>query len=132
MPLKNMAVAAGGVSRHIERDSMRAAAARGCRFVNVSPLRSDMPGEAGGEWVAVVPGTDTALMLALMHTLLVEGLHDAAFLARYCTGWERFALYLRGEGDGQAKDAGWASAICGVGAESIRGLARRMARGGRW
>ncbi len=129
MALKNTAVASGGVSRHIERAAMQAAAARGCRFVNVSPLRSDMPGESGASWMPIVPGTDTALMLGLMHTLLAEGLHDAAFVATHCTGWERFAGYLRGAGDGQAKDAGWAAGITGVAAGEIVALARRMAAG---
>ncbi len=61
---------------------MKAAAARGCAFVNVSPLRDDLPVEAGAEWLAPVPGTDTAMMLGMAHTLLAEGLHDAAFIAR--------------------------------------------------
>ena len=37
MAVKNSNVAAGGISRHIERGSMAEAAARGARFVNVSP-----------------------------------------------------------------------------------------------
>lgn len=125
MPLRNMAVAAGGVSRHIERDAMAVAAARGCRFVNVGPLRSDL---AVGEWLPVVPGTDTALMLGLMHTLVTEGLHDVAFLGRCCAGWEMLEGYLLGQ-DGVVKDAAWASAICGVAAAEIVALARRMAAG---
>lgn len=129
MAMKNMAVASGGVSAHVERDAMRAAAARGCRFVTISPLRSDMPEGAGGEWVPIVPGADTALMLALLHTLLTEGLHDAAFLASHCTGWDRFTPYLLGQADGQPKDADWAAGLTGVGADAIRALARRMAAG---
>src|SRR4029077_14827361 len=60
-------------------------------------------------------------------TLMREGLHDAAFLARYCTGFERVAPYLMGEADGVPKDAEWAAAITGVPADAMRGLARRMA-----
>ena len=52
--------------------------------------------EAGAEWIAAVPGTDTALMLALAHTLVAEGLHDRAFLDRYCVGWPVFERYLLG------------------------------------
>ena len=55
--------------------------------------------------------------------------HDAAFLARYCTGFEHVRPYLTGETDGQPKDADWAAAITGVPAETIRDLARRMADG---
>ena len=58
MALKNSRVASGGISRHIERESMRAAAARGCRFVSISPLKSDLPDEAAFDWLPAVPGTD--------------------------------------------------------------------------
>ncbi|MBU2284797.1 MAG: molybdopterin-dependent oxidoreductase, partial [Gammaproteobacteria bacterium] len=75
MALKNSRVASGGISRHIERNAMRAAAERGCRFVSISPLRSDLPDEAAFDWLPVMPGTDTALMLALVHTLVENGLH---------------------------------------------------------
>jgi biotin/methionine sulfoxide reductase len=127
MALKNSMVASGGVSQHVERRSMVAAAARGCAFVNVSPLRDDLPVEARAEWLAPVPGTDTAMMLGMAHTLLSEGLHDAAFVARYCSGWDEFEAYLTGRADGVAKTAEWAASICGLPAETVAGLARRMA-----
>ena len=127
MALKNSMVASGGVSQHVERRSMLAAAARGCAFVNVSPLRDDLPVEAKAEWIAPVPGTDTAMMLGMAHTLLSEGLHDGAFIARHCSGWDEFEAYLTGRADGVAKTAAWAATICGLPAETIAGLARRMA-----
>src|SRR5207248_7031130 len=65
--------------------------------------------------------------LGIAHTLVTEGLHDRAFLDRYCTGWEIFEAYLLGRSDGQAKDAAWAAAICGLPADDIVGLARRCA-----
>ncbi len=126
MALKNSMVAGGSVSRHVERGAMDRARARGCAFVLVGPLRSDLPEEAGAAWISSVPGTDTALMLALVHTLVAEGLHDRAFLERYTTGWPIFERYLLGETDGQPKDAAWAAAITGVEAETIRALARRL------
>ncbi|GAB3628172.1 Dimethyl sulfoxide/trimethylamine N-oxide reductase [Pandoraea terrae] len=46
MALKNARVAGGGVSRHVERGAMREATGRGCRFVCISPLRSDLSEEA--------------------------------------------------------------------------------------
>ena len=96
-------------------------------FVNVSPARSDAAPVLDAEWLPVRPGTDTALMLGLAHTLLVEGLHDMAFLERYTVGFGRFRAYLTGEGDGTARDATWAAAITGLDAGAIRALARRMA-----
>ncbi|MFC0407583.1 molybdopterin guanine dinucleotide-containing S/N-oxide reductase [Roseomonas elaeocarpi] len=126
MALKNSMVAGGSISQHVERGAMERAAARGCRFVLVGPLRSDLPVEAGAEWVANIPGTDTAMMLAMVHTLVTEGLHDQAFLDRYTEGWPIFLRYLLGETDGQPKDAAWAAPICGIPAEEIAALARSL------
>ena len=45
------------------------------------------------KWLNPRPGTDTALMLALVHTLVTEGLHDRPFLDRYTEGWPVFERY---------------------------------------
>jgi biotin/methionine sulfoxide reductase len=126
MALKNSMIAGGGISQHVERSAMARARARGCEFVLVGPLRDDLPAETGAEWLSTIPGTDAALMLALMHTLVAEGLHDRAFLDRYTAGWPLFERYLMGEEDGQAKDADWAAPIIGLDAAAIRALARRL------
>jgi len=127
MALKNSRVASGGISRHVERSAMRDAAARGCRFVNIGPLQSDLPEESHAEWLAVTPGSDTALMLALVHVLVSEGLHDRDFIARCCDGWPVFEAYLMGRSDGQPKNPAWAAPICGMPAVAIEALARRLA-----
>lgn len=128
MALKNAMVAGGSISKHVERGCMARAAARGCEFLLVGPpLRDDLPDEAKAEWISANPASDTALMMAIVHTLIVEGLHDAAFLERYTVGWPVFERYLLGETDGQAKDADWAAPITGVPADSIRAIARRLA-----
>src|SRR5581483_9670213 len=79
------------------------------------------------DWRPLAPGTDTAVLLALAHTLVAEGLADFGFLDRYCTGADRFLAYLRGDTDGCPKTAEWAAAIAGVDAAGLRTLARRMA-----
>ncbi|HWI18584.1 MAG TPA: molybdopterin-dependent oxidoreductase, partial [Vicinamibacterales bacterium] len=61
------------------------------------------------------------------HTLHAEGLHDKEFLERYCTGYDIFARYLLGETDGVPKTADWAANICEIDADTIRGIARKMA-----
>lgn len=126
MALKNSMVAGGSVSQHIERGAMQRARARGCDFILVSPLRADLPEEAGAHWVSCIPGSDTALMLALVHTLVSEGLHDKGFLERYTVGWTEFERYLDGKADGQPKSAEWAAPIVGIEADAIRALARRL------
>ena len=126
MALKNSMVAGGGISQHVERGAMARAAARGCRFVLVGPLQDDLPAEAGAEWLSAIPGTDTALMLGLLHTLVAEGLHDRAFLERYTEGWPVFERYVMGADDGLAKDAAWAATLSGIDADTIRALARSL------
>lgn len=126
MALKNTRVASGGISQHIERAAMAASAQRGCRFLNISPLRSDLPDEAGFEWWPVVPGTDTALMLGLVHSLVQRGWHDRAFLDHFCEGWSVFEDYLQGRQDGVVKSAQWAAGICGMDAGRIEALAESL------
>jgi len=127
IPLKNAQVTNGGIASHDTGGWLRTCREAGVRFVNVSPVRDDAAPSVGAEWIAPRPNTDTALMLGLAHTLIEEGLHDAAFLERYTVGFERFADYVTGRGDGQAKSAGWAGAICDIDGERIRRLAREMA-----
>jgi len=124
---KNMQIAKGGCGAHTTSGSMTALARAGVEVVNVSPVREDGPRAANASWIPIRPNTDAAMLLALTHTLVAEGLHDQDFLARFCTGFERVRPYLMGERDGQAKDADWAAAITGVAADTIRSLARRMA-----
>lgn len=127
MPVKNAQVTSGGVGRHSCYHGLKACADNGCEMVYLSPIEIDLPPDLPAEWIAPRPGSDAALMLALAHTLVSEGLHDTAFLERYTVGFAPFEAYLRGESDGQPKTADWAAAIAGVDAEVIRNLARRMA-----
>jgi biotin/methionine sulfoxide reductase len=126
LPVKNTFVSPGGVTTHEMRANLHAAANNGVRFVSFSPLKDDLA-EVPAEWVPTRPGSDAAVMLGLAHTLVVERLHDRAFLDRYATGYETFERYLLGEVDGIAKSAAWAEEISGVPAERIVSLAREMA-----
>ena len=127
MAPKNANVNQGGVGAHESAEWHRRAVDSGTEFVCIGPIRDDTADEVAAIWHAIRPNTDLAVMLGLAHTLLSEDLHDAAFLARCCTGFERFAAYVLGESDGIAKDAEWASGIAEMPAEAIRALARRMA-----
>lgn len=129
MAERNTQVSDGGVAKHRMMDNLKACADTGVAFVNFSPLKSDAAEKIGAEWLPPRPGTDTAVMMGLAHTLLDEGLHDAQFLSHYTVGFDRVAAYLRGESDGVVKDAAWAAGISGVEADRIVALARQMAAG---
>lgn len=126
MALRNSRVAGGGTSEHIERDCMQRAAQRGCEFVLLSPIRDDLPEALDAEWLGLMPGSDTAFMLALVQTLVDAGLHNLAFLESHCVGWSEFSRYLSGETDGIKKAAEWAAPITGISADAIRALALRL------
>ncbi|WP_299849882.1 molybdopterin guanine dinucleotide-containing S/N-oxide reductase [uncultured Roseovarius sp.] len=127
VPLKNGQISQGGTGCHIQRNGLLAVGEAGIDIVNISPLKSDLLEDLGGDWLALRPNTDVALMLGLAHTLHVEGLSDQAFLNGYTEGFETFLTYLTGDSDGIAKTADWAAGICEIPADTIRALARRMA-----
>ena len=54
----------------------------GGRFVSINPVRTGYSAIAD-EWMPIRPGTDGALLLALIHELIALGLYDREFLARY-------------------------------------------------
>ncbi|MEP2641572.1 molybdopterin guanine dinucleotide-containing S/N-oxide reductase [Roseobacter sp.] len=127
VPLKNGQICQGGVGAHIQKAGITAAAQAGVSFVSISPLKTDMDAVAKADWIAPRPSTDAAFMLGLAYTLLDENLLDQAFLAKYTTGFDQFAAYLRGDTDGIPKTAHWAADICALRADEITSLARRMA-----
>lgn len=124
---KNSAVGPGGIGRHVARSEISLARARGCHFVDVTPIRDDTFPEAEVEWIAPRPGSDAALMLALAHSLDADDAVDRSFIDEYTVGYDRFISYVRGDVDGVPKSPEWASPITQVPASTIRGLAGRMA-----
>ena len=124
---KNLQVVMGGPGAHTAPDQLRACANAGVRFINISPIKTDLSDRLGAQWIPIRPATDTALILALCHTLLVEGLHDQAFLDRYTAGFTPFKDYLLGEHDGQPKSAEWSAQLTTVPAATVRELARLIA-----
>jgi biotin/methionine sulfoxide reductase len=125
---KNAQVLSGGCGEHSLPRWIEGLKARGVRVVSVSPIRDDMPSDLGAEWHAIVPNTDTALMLGLACTLLEAGLHDSAFLERYCVGFDKVARYLLTGRDGASFNAEWAADITQLDAVWIRALAADLAR----
>src|SRR4051812_22804224 len=124
LALKNGQVASGGIGEHNMAYWAGEARKAGMEFVVVSPTRADCPAILNARWVPIRPNTDAAMMLAMAHVLASEKRHDVEFLRKYCVGWEKFERYLL---DSPPKTPEWASAICGVPAETIRDLARQLA-----
>lgn len=127
IPLKNLQINQGGLGAHDAAGSVRRLRDRNVAVVHLGPQRGDIDDSLGAQWIPLRPGADTAVILALAHTLAAEGRENADFLERYCVGYGHFRSYLLGETDDVAKSADWAGAIAGVAPDAIRALARRMA-----
>lgn len=117
---------AGSIAQHLLEEYLRALAHRKVRVILVSPVRDDLPDWLDAEWWPIRPNTDTALMIGLAGEILKTGKHDGDFLERCCSGSERFLAYLRGDFDGECKDAEWAARITGLEASLIGSLTDRL------
>ncbi len=130
VPLRNTQVAYGGITEHQSTPGFQGAIKAGVRFINVSPVKSDVNNDFTDaiDWLAPRPGTDVALMLGMAFELESQGLADQDFLSSHCVGYPRFRRYLLGLDDGQPKTPAWASAICDVPAAEIASLAQLAAK----
>ncbi len=99
---------------------VQAARKQGARVIVIDPANT-RTAQAADEWIAVRPGTDGALALAMMHVIIGEGLYDADYVARYTLGFDQLAQRVTEWTPARAE------AITGVGAERIRTLARAYA-----
>ena len=116
----NSWVVPGGHDRHVGSGLARAAGAS-TRIVALAPAGGDVFDELAHEWIPTMPGTDVAVMLALIHVLVDEGLADEDFLARCTIGADQVKAYV------SDKTPEWAERISRVPAARIRALAREMA-----
>ena len=89
----------------------------GARLVCIDPRRSETA-EKCHEHIALLPGTDAALALALMHQLVTHDWLDHDYIARYTAGWP--ALKERALQWPPAR----AAAVCGVPVAQIEQLAK--------
>ena len=60
---------------------------RGGRFISINPIRTGYSAIAD-EWVPIKPGTDGALLLAIIRELIQTGLYDREFLIQYTNAAE--------------------------------------------
>ena len=114
IPLKNGQISQGGVGSHIQKDYLQKAALNGVKFINLSPLKSDLEAVGNTEWLPLKPNSDVALILALCYELNKVGMTKNDFIEKYTVGFEKFFGYLNGSNDGIIKNADWASKIVGI------------------
>jgi formate dehydrogenase major subunit len=104
---------------------------QGARLIVIDPRRIDLvrtPHVEADYHLPLRPGTNVAVLTALAHVIVTEGLVDEAFVRERCD-WEAFqdwAAFVAEPRNSPEEVAGMA----GVPAEAIRGAARLYATGG--
>ncbi|MDD3981041.1 MAG: molybdopterin-dependent oxidoreductase [Spirochaetales bacterium] len=94
-------------------------------IVSIDPRRTSTSRILGADWIPILPGTDSALMYALLHQFLQFGAIQRSWLDARVAGFDRLASFVQGGVDGLVRDPAWAGTICGVDAKRIEELARR-------
>jgi anaerobic dimethyl sulfoxide reductase subunit A len=100
----------------------------GAKIVAVDPRFTQSAKNLSERWIAVKPGTDTAVMMAMAHVMIDQGLYDQNFIATFTFGFDEFKSYVMGKADGVPKTPEWASQISGVPVEDILSMAQDYAR----
>ncbi len=66
---------------------MLKARSRGAKIVTIDPLRT-RTGDQSDEHIPIMPGTDGALALGMMHVIIRDGLQDQDYIDRYTIGFD--------------------------------------------
>ncbi|MCE5209798.1 MAG: molybdopterin-dependent oxidoreductase [Chloroflexi bacterium] len=98
----------------------------GIPFIAVEPRRTNTIRRLDAEWIPCRPGTDTALMQAVLYVLLEEGYVDWDFVNRYSTGFDLLARHVLGKEDSIRRDPDWAEKMCGTPAGTVASFARQF------
>ena len=96
------------------------AAKSGTKLIVCDPRRSDMA-RIAHRFLQFKPDTDVALLNAMMHVIVTEGLVDKNFIANRTIGYDE----LRKNVEGYSPEA--MAPICGIDADTIRYVARLYA-----
>ncbi len=94
----------------------------GAKMVAIDPRLTATASKAD-QWLAIRPGTDMALGLALAYHILREQLHDIQFCERWILGftqWRDFILE-------RAYSPAWAAPVTGISENEIKKLAEEIA-----
>ena len=90
---------------------------RGAKLIAIDPYRS-LTAEKCNQHIALLPGTDAALALGLMHVLIAEKLVDQDYIDQYTLGYPEL----------KARAAEWTpertAQTCGITVDEVLGLAR--------
>jgi anaerobic selenocysteine-containing dehydrogenase len=94
---------------------------RGAKLIAIDPYKS-LSAEKCHQWLAIKPGTDAALALAMMHVLIRDDLLDHHYIANHTLGFSHLKTRVHEWTPERAAQ------VCGIDANEIETLARAYGR----
>jgi anaerobic selenocysteine-containing dehydrogenase len=98
------------------------ARSKGAKVIVIDPRRTETAHITQARWLAIRPGADGALALAMIQVIIHENLYDREFANSWTVGFEEFKSYVARFTPEEAER------ITRVPAEDIRAVARAIAR----
>ena len=95
----------GGESR---MDIIRQAREHGTKILVIDPRETSMT-KMAHQWVKPKPGSDGFLAMAMLKTIIQEGLHDREFVEKYTVGFDKLRVMLGGYSYEELKKETWIS-----------------------
>jgi anaerobic selenocysteine-containing dehydrogenase len=94
---------------------------KGAKIIVVDPARSETVSFAD-DWIRPNIGTDSALGLSMVHTIIEEGLYDEEFVGKWVLGFDEIRKHV------ETMSPEWAEKITSIPADRIREFARLYAK----
>src|SRR5256885_4569654 len=109
------------VNHPVAATYIKNAAKRGAKLIVLDPRKQSLSRHAW-KHLAFKPGSDVAMLNAMLHTIITEGLTDQQYIAGYTEGFDELAERIK-EFPPEKMEA-----ICGIPAETLKEVARIYAR----
>jgi formate dehydrogenase major subunit len=108
------------VNHPVAATYIKNAAKRGAKLIVMDPRRQSLSRHAVHH-LAFKPGSDVALLNAMLHTIVTEGLTDDQYIAGYTEGFDRLKERIKDFPPEKMSE------VCGIPAETIKDVARLYA-----
>src|SRR5690349_3872979 len=109
------------VNHPVAATFIKNAAKRGAKLIVMDPRRQALSRHAT-KHLAFKPGSDVALLNAMINTIITEGLTDEQYIAGYTEGYDELKAKI------QEFNPERMAPVCGIPAETLREVARMYAR----
>ncbi|MEK0083071.1 formate dehydrogenase subunit alpha [Benzoatithermus flavus] len=110
------------VNHPVAATYFKQAAKRGTKLVVMDPRKQNGLARYASHYLQFKPGTDVAMLNAIMHVIVAEGLYDTQYVQAHTDGFEQLEAHLASFTP-EAMEP-----VCGIPAATLREVARLFAR----